>query len=487
MKNSVIFRHRAPGTFAVFLGLVFTLTTTFAELDISALRGAGLTDKQGSYNSGKYRESDFEYLASLGANFVRLPVSHIFLTKKGEPYILDEAKLQEVDQAIAWGRKYGLHVCLNLFATPGYTIAEPKQKPGLWTDKAPQDFLVNFWQTLTERTKDIPPEALSFNLLNEPAWDVPEDQYAPLMRRAITAVHSVSPKRWIFVDGLKCGTQPVMSLAGLPRVAQALHNYEPFAFTHYGASWVENGGKRLPQPTIWPSPGFTEKLFGPRQAHHSPLLVQGPFPPDAHLVVRIGEAGPGPNELVVTGDGRELQRFKFPEGWLDQEIKIPIPADSRELHLEVVGGERIALREIAITGISQTWKTTPGSTEWEPQSVPLKFDAARGLVPDGHFNREWLRDRITRAWKPLLEKGTPVMVQEFGCHNQTPHDATLAYLADSIAVWKELGLGWAFYSMRDSLGWVDNNRPGTPSGKLPDGSTTDSRLEELARRAFSEN
>lgn len=475
------------GALVALLGVIAILPTTRAELDISALRGAGLTDKQGSYSSGQYREGDFAYLASLGANFVRLPVSYLFLTKDGSPRTLDENKVRDIDQAIAWGRQYGLHVCLNLFATPGYTIAEPRQTPGLWTDASLQENFVSLWSALAERYRDIPPEALSFNLLNEPAWEVPEEIYAPLMRRAITAIHTIRPQRWIFVDGLKCGTRPVLSLAGLPRVAQALHHYEPFAFTHYGAPWVEHGGKRLPRPTAWPAPGFTEKLFGPRQSHHSPLILEGPFPPDSQLVLQIGETGPGGGDLGVTGDGRELQHLALPEGWLDKEVRIPIPADVHELRLQLKGGERLTLRELAISDPTKTWKISPGSTAWEPQPIVLHFDPSQGLVPDRHFDRKWLLEQIALAWKPLREKGTPVMVQEFGCHNLTPHRAALAYLDDSIAVWKELHLGWAFYSLRDSLGWVDTQRSGIPTGKLPDGSITDSQLENLARRAFSEN
>ncbi len=482
MKLSCFSSSRA---LAALLGLIVGLPAAFAELKISALRGAGLTDKQGTYNSGKYRESDFRYLASLGANFVRLPVSYVFLTKDGDPSQVDETKLREIDEAVAWGRLYGLHICLNLFATPGYTIAEPKQSPGLWTDESMQKNFIALWQMLAERYRGTPPEALSFNLLNEPAWDVTEDEYAPLMRRAIAAIHATSPDRWIFVDGLKCGTQPVMSLADLPKVAQALHCYEPSAFTHYGASWLEHGGYRLPRPTGWPAPGFTEKLFGPSQAPHSPLVIRGPFPPDSQLVVRLGEAGPGRIGLRVTGDGRELCRLEFSEGWLDQEIRLPIPAGVQELRLMVTDGERLTMREIALATPTQTWKIIPGSTEWEPQSAVLQFDAARGLFADRQFDRQWLHNRIAHAWKPLLEKGTPVMVQEFGCHNQTPHEASLAYLSDCLTVWQDLGLGWAFYTMKDSLGWANNLRSGIPSRKLPDGTTIDTKFEDLARRAFA--
>jgi len=479
--------RRLAGWIAALL-LGAALVAPAAELDIASLRGAGLTDKQGAYRSGKYQESDFRYLAETGANFVRLPISYLFLTKNGDPASLDEHKLAEIDEAISWGRKYGLHVCLNLFSTPGYTIAEPNQTPSLWTDAGEQALFVSYWRALARRYAKVPGSELSFNLLNEPAWDAPASAYVQLMREAIEAIHAVTPGRWIFVDGLKCGAEPVRDLAGLSRVAQALHFYEPFSFTHYGAPWVENGGLRLPRPEAWPASGFTELLFGPEQTFHSPLVLTGKFPAHAVLHLKIGLVTRNPTEIAVKFGPEISSRLhvEAPQPWHDQDYVVPIPPNAQRASIIVLQGDRVSLRELKITDSStgKSWSIAPGSADWELQSAAIIFDPATGLKTVHWLDRAWIENRALAAWRPLLEQGVPVMVQEFGCHNQTPTVAVIAYLRDCISVWREAGLGWALYSMRDSLGWVNDARAGAKTRPLPDGSQVDADLENLLKEEF---
>ena len=83
-------------------------------------------------------EEDFRLIAQLGFNFVRLPMDYRCWIKDGNWEQFDEATLQEIDQAVQWGGKYGIHVCLNFHRAPGYTVAKPPEKTSLWTDAETQ-------------------------------------------------------------------------------------------------------------------------------------------------------------------------------------------------------------------------------------------------------------------------------------------------------------------------------------------------------------
>jgi endoglucanase len=67
------------------------------------------------------------------------------------------------------------------------------------------------------------------------------------------------------------------------------------------------------------------------------------------------------------------------------------------------------------------------------------------------------KDRIER-WQPLERKGVGIHVGEWGAHNRTPHDVTLAWMRDQLALWREVGWGWALWNLRGSFGVLDSGR-----------------------------
>lgn len=69
-------------------------------------RGFNLLEKFAAPESGPYAESDFEWLSSWGFDFVRLPMDYRCWAKTPEAEF-DEAAMQDIDQAVAWGKKYG--------------------------------------------------------------------------------------------------------------------------------------------------------------------------------------------------------------------------------------------------------------------------------------------------------------------------------------------------------------------------------------------
>ena len=76
-------------------------------------RGFNLLEK---FNVGKnepFREDDFRMISELGFNFVRLPMDYRCWIVDGDWRKFNETTLQEIDQAVGYGRKHGVHVLLN--------------------------------------------------------------------------------------------------------------------------------------------------------------------------------------------------------------------------------------------------------------------------------------------------------------------------------------------------------------------------------------
>lgn len=75
-----------------------------------------------------------------------------------------------------------------------------------------------------------------------------------------------------------------------------------------------------------------------------------------------------------------------------------------------------------------------------------------------HYDREWLLRSLKESWAPFEAKNGTVFIGEFGCHNRTPHKVALKWLSDNLAIFKELGYGWAIWNLKGSFGILDSGR-----------------------------
>lgn len=195
-----------------------------------------------------FRETDFEWIAELGFDFARLPMSYLCWTDPADWLKLREEELKQIDDAVEMGRKHKVHVNINFHRAPGYCVNPPPEPLSLWTDQEALDACAFHWAHFAKRYKGIPNQRVSFDLLNEPAV-IPEEQYARVVTRLVEAIRAEDPDRLVIADGLRWGTQPVPSLVEL-KVGQSTRGYQPTRISHYKASWMQ-GSDQWPEPT-WP-------------------------------------------------------------------------------------------------------------------------------------------------------------------------------------------------------------------------------------------
>ncbi|GBC90411.1 Endoglucanase C307 [bacterium HR14] len=213
-------------------------------------RGFNLLNRFGlEWSNRPFEEREFEWIAELGFNFVRLPMDYRIWTDKANPYSLDQSVLEDIDRAVRWGEKYKLHVQINFHRAPGYTVASPPEPASLWTDPEMQRLCAHHWEQFARRYKGIPGRQLSFNLFNEPSG-VDAERHRQVVERVVEAIRKVDPQRLIVCDGRDWGLTPAEELLPL-KVAQATRGYQPFRLTHYMAEWVQ-GADKWEKPTEYP-------------------------------------------------------------------------------------------------------------------------------------------------------------------------------------------------------------------------------------------
>jgi endoglucanase len=186
-------------------------------------------------------------MAEWGFNFVRLPMSYLCWVEGGDWLRFREVELKHVDEAIGFGKRYGIHVNLNLHRAPGYCVNPPAEPMDLFKDEAALAACGAHWGMFARRYRGISNRQLSFDLLNEPK-DLDEGEYHRVVKRLVEAIRSEDKERLVIADGLRWGNRPVRRLVGLG-VAQSTRGYQPMRVSHHGASWVR--GEGWPEPS-WP-------------------------------------------------------------------------------------------------------------------------------------------------------------------------------------------------------------------------------------------
>lgn len=216
---------------------------------------------------GKFEEEDFQLIADLGFDFVRLPLNYTFWIDYNDPFEINDGKLSIVDDCVNWGEKYGIHVNVALHRAPGYSVAKDRVEPfDLWRDPEALEAFKLHWTTLAKRYKGIPSAKVSFNMVNEPA-DVSPEAHRKVMAETTRAIHAIDPDRLTLCDGLDYGNLPQTNIADMAQenVGQSCRAYIPAGITHYRALWVDR--KRNFPTATWPGgyaadgPWDRERLF----------------------------------------------------------------------------------------------------------------------------------------------------------------------------------------------------------------------------------
>ncbi|NLY02785.1 MAG: cellulase family glycosylhydrolase [Rhodopirellula sp.] len=444
-------------------------------------RGFNLLEKFQRDRNGPFQEEDFRLIHELGFNFVRLPMDYRCWIRDNDWTQFNEPSLREIDEAVGWGGKYGIHVLINFHRAPGYTVARPAESKSLWTDPEAQRVCAMHWAAFARRYRGIANERLSFNLFNEPAHVEPE-VYLEVVKKIAAAIRAEDPDRLIISDGLQWGRFPIPELAEL-KIAQATRGYTPMDITHYRASWV-SGADQYPVPA-WPRPQANGTLYAPHKGGMKPeslqpLVIEGPLETETVLRLHVMTVS-SQATLVARADGKDIWEKHFPCGpgdgewkqsefqpqWkiyraaYDRDYEVPVPAGTKRIEIAVTGGDWLTLTEIGLkrAGAEEDVLTLRADWDEPPATVRYMPAAESGRFVSGTMeNRQWLWETAIIPWKEAREKGIGVMVGEFGCHNRTPHDVVLAWMEDCLANWREAGFGWALWNFRGSFGVLDSGR-----------------------------
>ncbi len=178
----------------------------------------------------KFTKQDFINIKSLGCDVIRLPINLHFMTD-GEPnYTVDPLFFYFLDQIVDWAEELELHLILDNHT---FDVAAN-------TDANVDKVLVPVWSQMAEHYKDRS-TYLYYEILNEP-HGITDARWGLVQQRVVNAIRAIDETHTIVVTGAGWGSYNNLKYLPFYRdnnLIYSFHFYDPFMFTHQGASWTD--------------------------------------------------------------------------------------------------------------------------------------------------------------------------------------------------------------------------------------------------------
>lgn len=417
-----------------------------------------------SMQAQRFDRQDIEDLASLGFNFIRVPLDGRYIFPEDAPGQVRLDRLENMDDLIRWCAEFGVHVCFDIHSCTGFTTDEKTENDTIWGNEDEQALFADFWAMLAQRYQDVPNSLLSFNLMNEPNG-IDEASYVALMRKAIEAIRVYTPTRLIFVDMMNTARDPIPALAE-DKVAQAFHFYEPRAITHA----FDGGGQ-------WPAYRCKGSLY--QVDGVLDFSISGSLPAGTTITFQVDSIHKS-GTLITTADSKTADSWAFGhdavgengcvavyEVGTDGEYRdyyrtwtVTLEDTTQEVRVCVEGDcYWLGLRALTIQTPERTYRFDPqdqqellpdGTTMDQVPNPHIVLNSDGSLTDSGDVmfsavDAAYLHNAF-QAYKDFSEEyGVAVMLQEFGTYNNAPYDMAVDYTDALLDAADATGLTWCGY------------------------------------------
>ena len=151
-------------------------------------------------------ETDFQRIAELGFNSVRLPINANLLEDDARPYVYKQSGWNLIERALNWGEKYNVYILIDLHAVPGGQSRLSPSDPGpvneiIWQSNEHRQRTIAMWQAIANRYKDRKIIA-GYDLINEPLPPKPSALFE-LEQDLVAAIRQVDRQHLIIIEGDK--------------------------------------------------------------------------------------------------------------------------------------------------------------------------------------------------------------------------------------------------------------------------------------------
>lgn len=214
-------------------------------------------------------DDDIALMEKLGLDHVRLSIDPDPLLPWLRKPDTDTPFMSELDKTVHTILAHHLSVIIDIHPESSY------KAPLLHGTASVQQFTA-LWRALAAHYANLDPEHVFFEIMNEPEQDDPF-RWQGIESTVAAAIREVAPNNTIIAAGTHwSGLDDLMQLQPIaqPNVIYTFHDYEPFPFTHQGATWTSSEVRPLrgiPYPS---SPEAIAPLIQQDPDLHSQLFLE---------------------------------------------------------------------------------------------------------------------------------------------------------------------------------------------------------------------
>jgi hypothetical protein len=182
----------------------------------------------GTYEDAWMQSGDFDNMAALGMNVVRLPFW--YLNVENPDGTLRSDAFTKMDWAVSEAWKRCIYTVLDLHGAPGGQSGSSdtgvSNSNQLWSSASDQAHTVAVWKEVAQHYAGNPAVA-GYDLLNEPSGASNDQARWQLENTLYQAVRSVDPDHMVFIEAIwQWQNLPKPSMYGWTNVVYELHSYD---------------------------------------------------------------------------------------------------------------------------------------------------------------------------------------------------------------------------------------------------------------------
>ena len=195
------------------------------------------------------RQEDLVRLKEAGFDTIRIPIKWSAHTETSPPYRIDPDFMARIQEIVGWAEDAGLQSIIDV-----HHYNELMKKPD-----AHRARLGAIWTQIADAFEGAP-DSVIFELINEPNDRLTVRKTDALNHELLGIVREKHPDRWVIVGSAGWGGLAALLKSRPPeddRIILTFHSYEPYSFTHQGASFAESPP---PTGTRWGTPEDREAM-----------------------------------------------------------------------------------------------------------------------------------------------------------------------------------------------------------------------------------
>lgn len=196
---------------------------------------------RGEERNNQITKRDFDSIAAMGFDFVRLPVDEEHLYD--ENFNRDTAGFRLMHNAIKWALDANMNIVVDLHVVRSHHFNSENEHPNtLFIDPAAQEKFVAIWKDMQKDLQQYPTDRLAYEIMNEPVAPTHE-AWNKLIAKTVAGIREAEANRTLIIGSNLWQIPQTFDSLRVPEndknIVLSFHFYEPSLVTHHQAPWTD--------------------------------------------------------------------------------------------------------------------------------------------------------------------------------------------------------------------------------------------------------